>query len=146
MKSKELKTYNLPADEPVLGQIDAKPNLLFLCFIFLGLLSFLFKIPALYGLTMIAVAIIAMAYMPRVLLIEFYSAYLVLYNKADRDNCFLIYYDDVTCWYYSWSPAHDYLYIELQDGSIEKIEAFSKPLFEGHMNRFLKEKHKKNVR
>ena len=34
MKSKELKTYNLPEDNQVIASIDAKPNVLF--FILIG--------------------------------------------------------------------------------------------------------------
>jgi hypothetical protein len=83
--------------------------------------------------------------MPKVILMEFYSDYLVMYNKADKDNCVLIYYDEIASWHYVWGANRDYLCIELSDGSEEIIEAFSKSLFEGNMNRFLKDKHRKNA-
>lgn len=146
MKSKELKTYNLPADDLLISRIDAKPNIIFLFLMMLGFLSFLFNIPSLYGIMMILTSILAMAYMPRVVLIEFYQDYLVLYNRADKKNCFLIYYEDVVSWHYKWGTNRDYLYIDLKDGSTERLEAFSKTLFESSMNRFLKEKHLKGNR
>jgi hypothetical protein len=34
----------------------------------------------------------------------------------------------------------------MEDGTTEKIEAFSKTLFEAQMNRFLKDKHRKAAR
>ena len=55
----------------------------------------------------------------------------------------LIYYEDITSWYYAWGANHDYLYIELADGSKERIEAFSRSIFESNMNRFLKDKKRK---
>lgn len=146
MKSKELKTYNLPKDDMVVAQIDAKPNSLFIFVILIGVLSFMFKLPIAYGVTMIIVSLCAIAYMPRVVLMEFYQDYLVLYNRADKNNCVLIYYDEVSSWYYSWSANRDYLYIELENGNVEKIEAFSKTIFESTMNRFMRDKRRKNVK
>lgn len=146
MKSKELKTYNLPKDDMVVAQIDAKPNSLFIFVILIGVLSFVFKLPVAYGVTMIIVSLCAIAYMPRVVLMEFYQDYLVLYNRADKNNCVLIYYDEVSSWYYSWSANRDYLYIELENGNVEKIEAFSKTIFESTMNRFMRDKRRKNVK
>jgi len=143
MKSKELKTYNLPKEDVPIGEIDAKPQELFLLLILIGVLSFLFRVPTAYGVTTILFSLVAMIYMPKVEIIGFYQDYLILYNRADRNNCFLVYYDEVSSWYYSWSASRDYLCIEMEDGTTEKIEAFSKTLFESHMNRVLKEKHRK---
>ncbi|MBQ2505611.1 MAG: hypothetical protein II526_04520 [Erysipelotrichaceae bacterium] len=53
MKSKELKTYNLPEDNQVIASIDAKPNVLFFILIMAGLFSFLLKIPSAYGIILI---------------------------------------------------------------------------------------------
>ena len=144
MKSKELKVYNLPKDDLVISSIDAKPTLLFMLIILLGLISFAFDIPWMYGTTMLSVGIIAMAFMPRVVMVEFYQDYMILYNRADKDVCILVYYDDVSSWNYVRGVSRDYLYIELQNGRIEKIEGFSKTLFESQMNRFLKDKCRKS--
>ncbi len=145
MKSKELKTYNLPSENVLIAQIDAKPTFLFVILICLGIASLSFKMDPIYGSILITFSLIALIYMPKVILMEFYSDYLVMYNKADKDNCVLIYYDEIASWHYVWGANRDYLCIELSDGSEEIIEAFSKSLFEGNMNRFLKDKHRKNA-
>lgn len=142
MKSKELKVHNLPGEDLLISRIDAKPNLIFTLFIILGVMSFFLNISFFYGAALILLSINAMIFMPKVTLIEFFQDYFVIYNKADKNRCVMIYYDEVSSWYYSWSTNRDYLYIELEDGSIERIEAFSKTLFESNMNRFLKEKKK----
>ncbi|MBQ6333636.1 MAG: hypothetical protein IJI46_00995 [Erysipelotrichaceae bacterium] len=143
MKSKVLKTYNLPEDNLVIAQIDAKPTYIFVILILVALVSFMLEIPNAYGIILLCLSIACLIYMPRVLLMEFYNEYLVMYNRADKNNCVLIYYEDITSWYYAWGANHDYLYIELADGSKERIEAFSRSIFESNMNRFLKDKKRK---
>ncbi len=142
MKSKELKTYNLPEDNPVIAEIDAKPNFLFWILILMGLFSFLTSFPKVYGIILIGFSLCALIYMPRVVLMEFFQDYLVAFNKADKNNCVLIYYEDIASWHYSRGASRDYLCIELVNGTTEQIEAFSKSVFESNMNRFLKDKRK----
>ena len=140
MKSKELKTYNLPADNPIISQIDAKPSYVFVILMFLGFISFLLDVPETYGIVTIVLSFICLIYLPRVVLMEFYQDYLVAYNKADRSKCVLIYYDEIAFWYYQRGSRIDYLIIALEDGRQETIEAFSRTVFESSMNRFVKEK------
>lgn len=142
MKSKELKTHNLPSDEVLISTIDAKPYFLFVILIILGIISYLFSISIFYGTLLIIVSIVVLLFTPKITLMEFYQNFLVMYNKADKNSCVLIYYDEVVSWYYTKSTNHDYLYIELQDGNTERIETFSKTVFESNMNRFLKDKKK----
>lgn len=142
MKSKELKTYNLPNNSDILSEINAKPNWVFVLLILLGLISFAFK-SNIYGVSLLTVSILCICFMPRVTLMEFYYDFLVMYNRADKSKCVIIYYNEVSCWYYTKSVKRDYLIIELENGSVEKIEGFSKTIFESYMSRYLKDKHKK---
>ena len=82
--------------------------------------------------------------MPTVPVIEFYQDYFVMHNRAEKSNCVIVYYNEVKSWHYSWSAKDDFLIVELEDGTIEKTKAFSKTIFELHMYKFLKDKHKKN--
>ncbi len=144
MRSKELKTYNLPTDSYFVSEINAKPTIIFLVLILVGILSFFTSIPKIYGITLLYLGFVGISLMPRVVLIEFYNDYLVLYNKADKNTCELIYYDEVASWHYSRGTTRDYLYIDLIDGTQEKIEAFSKTIFEVTLSRFIKEKNIKD--
>lgn len=144
MKSKELKTYNLPNEVAPLSEINAKPSLLFLLLIIIGIVSAILKFKPIYCITMIVVGLVCLCFMPKITLMEFYSDYFVMYNRADKSKCVLIYNDEVKQWYYSWSAKKDYLVVELEDGTIEKIESFSKSIFETYMNKHLKDKRKKN--
>lgn len=144
MKSKELKTYNLPNETAVLSEINAKPTGVFIILIILGIISLVIRLSAIYGVVMIIVGSVCICFMPRVTLMEFYYDYLVMYNRADKSSCAIIYYDEIVAWYYSWGATKDYLVIELENGNNEKIEAFSKTIFEAYMSRYLKQKRKKN--
>jgi len=144
MKSKELKTYNLPKDDLLISSIDAKPSFLFLLLTIFGILLLFFESFRLYGASILVITLITYLYLPKVTLMEFFQDYLVLYNRADNNTCVLVYYDEVVSWNYTWSANRDYLNIELQNSQKERIEAFSKTIFESNMNRFLKEKKKKN--
>ena len=144
MKSKELKTYNLPKDDLLISSIDAKPGFVFLLMTILGIFLLFFENFRFYGISILFIALLTHLYFPKVTLMEFYQDYLVLYNRADNNTCVLVYYDEVISWTYNWSANRDYLNIELIDGQNERIEAFSKTIFESNMNRFLKEKKKKN--
>ena len=144
MRSKELKTYNLPSDDQLISQIDAKPSFVFYVLIVMGLVFFVYNHYNPYGLFVAIVALFALIYMPRVVLMEFYYNYMVLYNKANKSNCVLIYYDEVISWNYMRGANRDFLVVELMDGSEELIEGFSKTLFVSNMNRFLKDKYKKS--
>lgn len=144
MKSKELKTYNLPSDKVMIAQINAKPTGLFILLIIISLVSFVLKFSIAYGLTIILVCFVCICFMPRVTLIEFYDEYFVMHNRADKSLCVLIYYDEVKSWKYNWTANRDTLNIELINDTTESIEAFSKTIFEAYMFRFLRDKHKKN--
>ncbi|MDO4940934.1 MAG: hypothetical protein Q4E33_04510 [Erysipelotrichaceae bacterium] len=146
MKSKELKVYNLPLNFKPLVIIDAKPHLLLLAIALFGVILCFIKTMLPYGIFIMALSICFLLFMPRLIMLEFYDDYLVMHNKANKSECVLVYYEDIVSWYYTRNPNKDYLYIELEDGRVEKIEAFSKQTFESAMNRFVKDKRRKNIK
>jgi len=143
MRSKELKVYNLPVEEKQPFFIDSKPYL-FIIFVVLFGIAFLFSTTTMpLGFLLTGVGLFCLLFFPRMIMIEFYDSYLILHNKADKTTCVLIYYEDIVSWYYKKGNYADYLYIELVDGTTERLEAFSKVSFEAAMNSYLKDKHKK---
>lgn len=136
MRSKELKVYNLPADRQPSAIIDAKPYGLFMLFLVFGIVLILFNISTMYGIATIIIGLCAIMFLPKTILVEFFEDSLVLHNKASKDDCVLIYYEDVTSFIYVRGSLKDYLQIALEDGSIEKVEAFSKIIFESNMNHY----------
>ena len=145
MKSKELKKYNLPEDRILLGLIDAKPNT-FLFLIFLIGLALVATAHYTVGAFITGVSAMAFMVLPRRILVEFYENYLVLYNHAGKNDCEMIYYEDVVKWRYNYGISYDELQIILTDNSTHTIDAYSKVEYEALMNRFLKDKKDKTKR
>ena len=73
--------------------------------------------------------------------------YIVLYNRHDKSECFIIYYEDMVSWHYEWNPSIDQLVISLVDGSVEKQEVYAKYRIEKWLNSLAPSKQaKKNYR
>lgn len=145
MESKELKRYNLPEDRQLLGMIDAKPSvILFIIFLF-GLALLVFR-QYIFGSLVVALSMMSFAMLPSRVLIEFYANYLVLYNHANKNDCEMIYYDEVVKWRYIFGISYDYVEFTLIDDSKHTIDAFSRSVFENYLNRFLKDKKDKTKR
>ena len=142
MKSKELKTYNLPEDRIMLSKIDAKPTELLFVFFVAGIFLLVFR-QYIWGIAIISGSICAAAFLPSRTLAEFYFDFMVLYNHANKNTCEIIYYDDVVAWNYSYGMGYDTLNIRLVDDSSHNVDGFSRFLFENHMNRYLKDKKEK---
>lgn len=142
MESKELKRYNLPEDRILLGIIDAKPDIYLLIIFFIGVLTLLFKQYSI-GLAFISLALLSFMFLPKRVLVEFYDNYLVLYNHASKNDCEMIYYDEVVKWRYTYGVSYDELQIILVDNSIHRVDGFSRMIYESQMNRFLKDKRDK---
>lgn len=145
MNSKELKRYNLPEDRFLLAAIDAKPSfILFLIFI-IGLVLVVVRQYSV-GIVVTLLATISYIALPSRVLMEFYQSYLVLYNHANKNDCEMIYYDEVVKWRYVYGINYDYVELILVDDSTHTIDAFSRSLFEGFLNKYLKDKKDKTKR
>ncbi len=145
MNSKELKRYNLPEDRFLLAVIDAKPSfILFLIFI----IGLVLVVARQYSVGIVVTLLAAISYitLPSRVLIEFYQNYLVLYNHANKNDCEMIYYDEVVKWRYVYGINYDYVELILVDDSTHTIDAFSRSLFEGLLNKYLKDKKDKTKR
>ena len=146
MKSKELKVYNLPNDRQINQTIDAKPYDLMIITLSAGIIiSFLENLTAV-GITVTVISVFCLLFLPKRILMEFSDDYAVLYNRADHNECLMIYYEDVLSWKYQRGVTYDELKISLEDGSSASVEAFSRFRFESVMNLYLREKKVKNTR
>lgn len=142
MKTKEIKRYNLPNERMIIKKIDAKPYELFIVFFLISILLVV-NTTWYYGGGLALMIVIVFLIMPNRILIEFTNEFLVLYNKGNSSDCYIVYYEDVVSWKYNVGFKDDNLAISLIDGTTLKIEAFSKIQFEHYMNRFLKDKKEK---
>lgn len=95
-----------------------------------------------YGFALVFLGFSSLIFLPRRVLMEFTTSYVILFNKANQANCILIYYEDITSWTYLSGFIEDEVVIELVDGSSQRIECYSRRKFERLMNLYAKGKQK----
>ena len=148
MKSKEIRVRNLPKDDVPFYVSNVKPtSFLIIAMIagicFLWIRTYLQVI----GVMVIMVSLFSLLMLPDCKLYEIHQAYIVLYNRHDKSECFIIYYEDMVSWHYEWNPSYDQLVISLVDGSVEKQEVYAKYRIEKWLNSLAPGKQaKKNYR
>ena len=127
MKSKVLKIRNLPQEMQVLNEVKVKPIGSLLA---LMLVSGVFIISgssiAIVGVVLLAISSYALIVMPDWILMQFTDEFLVLYNRKNRDECMLIYWEEILLWQYQKHNNEDQLWLQLTDGQTETIECFNR--------------------
>ena len=99
------------------------------------------------GVMVIMVSLFSLLMLPDCKLYEIHQDYIALYNRHDKSECFIIYYEDMVSWHYEWNPSYDQLVISLVDGSVEKQEVYAKYRIEKWLNSLAPGKQaKKNYR
>ena len=139
MKSKELKNYNLPDNRTYNEVLDAKPVKLLLLIITIGFILLLNK-AYIFGCALFFLGAACLMFLPSRKLIEFYDDCMIIYNKARKDECNIIYYDDVKSWEYKVTVSDDELIFILVDGSVQKVDGYSKIKFEKQLEKYMKDK------
>ena len=135
MKSKEIRVRNLPKDNVPFYVSNVKPtSFLMIAMIagicFLWIRTYLQVI----GVMVIMVSLFSLLMLPDCKLYAIHQDYIVLYNRHDKSECFIIYYEDMVSWHYEWNPSYDQLVISLVDGSVEKQEVYAKYRIEKWLN------------
>ena len=97
VKSKVLKIRNLPTDGRKIDQINAKPYLVIAVFLFIGI-ALLFTRVYLIGIVITFLFLYCLLFVKDVVLIEFYETYAVFYLNNGKEECFLLFWQDVAKW------------------------------------------------
>lgn len=127
MKSQVIRVRNIskkPKDYDKI--INVKPLALLIFVLLAGALITFFKpYLAVIGVSMMLLSLFCLIVMPDKDLIRFAKDYMVLYNRHNKDECALVYYDEIVSWHYEWYKTYDQIVIELIDGSTEIQEMYS---------------------
>ncbi len=148
MKSQVIKSRNLPKDYKTYEKmINVKPiGLLIVTLISGVLITFLKPYLAMSGISMIVLSLFCLVVMPDKELCRFTKEYLVLFNRHQKDECTLVYWDEVVSWHYEWYKTYDKMVVELIDGSCEIQEMYSIYAIKKEMELHAPNKMKKNIR
>lgn len=137
MKSKKIKTRNLPQDRMVVRTVRLKP-LGLCCGIFMAGVALLLLRPRMMtlGIVIMLLGLFATFIMPDRILCEFSLKYMVIYNQRDTTQCMIIYYDELFSWEYEKHGTSDLLVLTLKDGSVETQEMYSRASILSPMNSY----------
>ncbi len=143
MKSKALKTDNLPEDREIEYRINAKPFILLGLIIVFGTGMMFYPSFVYIGAAVVAIGLFALLFLPSRVLLEFSNDYVVVYHRVNQNECELIYYDEIVSYQYVRNPLSDYLVFELENGETIRVSCFGKTRIEMILNRYAKDKKKK---
>lgn len=143
MKSKTLKIRNIPKEPPIIATVRVKPTSQLIVLTFIGAIFFMFsEMLSYFGLVIICVCSFCLLVMPDRKLIEFTHDFIIIYNCKDRDDCNILFWEDILTWQYIWRADKDELEIELVNHTKENIECFSKSTIVPLLRAYIKEKEK----
>lgn len=147
MKSQVIRNRNLPKDTKVYKKIvNVKPIGLLVGTLIIGALITLLKpYMLIIGISMVILSLFCLVVMPDKELCRFTNEYLVLYNRQNKEECTLVYWDEIVSWHYEWYKTYDQLVIELIDGSSEIQEMYSIYSIKKEMELYAPGKMKKNI-
>lgn len=148
MRSQKIKIRNVETDKSKLVRtLRVKPTLL-LFFILLCGTGIIFLVPYLIilGIGLVMTAGFALIVLPDRILCEFTKDYLILYNHPSRDDCTLVYWEDIVSWQYEYHGACDQLVLILVDGSTERQDVYSKRVLKKYLDMYAPGKEIKTTR
>ena len=104
--------------------LDAKPYLAIILLGIAGIALSVFREYRVYGIALMLAMVFAAVALPSRILIEFSEQYMVIYNRVNRSDCMLVYYDEIV--EYRWLPQvrADELLLQLQDDSTLSVPVF----------------------
>ena len=143
IRSKKLKTRNLPEPREAIDQINAKPYVFIALFLFIGLYMF-FMTSYLWGVFMIAIFLYYLVFVKNKILTEFYEDYIVFYNDKDEEECYIVFYNEIKSWSYEVGRfATDTVQITFKDGKRIAFDCLSKRKMKRYLNEHVGEMTKK---
>jgi hypothetical protein len=148
VKSKTLKIRNLPQGKKRLACINSKPYLFIVMFLSFGAYA-IWKGYYVVGAIILAVFLFNLFCIPNKVVTEFYEEYAVYYYEQEKDECFILFWEDIASWiYYPKMNDLDLIEIELKDHARICFKCLSKHKTMQYFQMFApnKEKTKAKVR
>lgn len=64
--------------------------------------------------------------MPDRVLVQFGDSYLIMYNRQERNEATLLYYDEIVNWHYEYHRSCDTFVVTMKDGTTHAVDMYSK--------------------
>lgn len=148
MKSQSVRIRSLPQDPSFYEKtVHVKPTAALIVLLVIGVIVIFMKPYLLItGISLLLLSIFCLSVMPDRKLCSFTKDYLILYNCHDKDECMLVYWNEIVSWHYEWHKSYDRLVINMEDGSVETQDMYSLRSIRRFMENHAPGKMKKNIR
>lgn len=148
MKSQYIKTRNIP--ETVRKNaytVRVKPWWLLIILFVVGIVLVAARSYTIgIALPIMILTLFCLLGMPDRILVQFMPEYVLLYNRQNRDECAMIYYDEVVSWQYEYHGSCDLLVFTLTDGTTESVDMYGRYAVSRYMKLYLPHKEVKTAR
>lgn len=145
MKSKVIKHRNIPPYPYIIKSIRVKPIEILMILIVLGfVLLFSSDDFAMVGVLIISISTFSLLVLPDSRIIDYTSEYAIIYNCIDRNECKLLYWDEILSWQYKWHTDKDEMIIELIDYSVEVVDTYKRSTMIPYFKKYASGKEKSN--
>lgn len=116
VRSQLLKIRNLPQGHKLIDHVNAKPYLVFCILGGIGILFVLREKYMILGILLLFIALYSFIFVKNERLIEFYDDYCVFYRtNANKDECFLLFWNDISAWEIHTGYEYDELSVTLKN-------------------------------
>lgn len=116
VRSQSIKIRNLPQGHKCIACINAKPYLLFAIIGIIGLLLLLKEKYMILGIVFLFGSVYSFLFIKNERLVKFYDDYCVFYRtNAYRDECFLLFWNDILAWEIESGSEYDTLIVTLRN-------------------------------
>lgn len=143
IRSKRLYSHNLPEDRSIETKINSKPTAGLLVFVFFGISLMCVGKLWIFGLLIALMALAGVLFIKNHVMTELSSDHAVFYKDTNREECFILYWDDVEEWkIMPMKTGLDQLIIELKDGEKVCFTVFSRRKIEKYFKKYAPNKPK----
>lgn len=97
IKSKILKIRNLPTNGKKIDQINSKPYMCIIVFLLFGI-AMLWTSFYLLGIIITLIFLFYLLFVKDKTLVEFYDQYVIFYLNNGKEECFLLFWEDILHW------------------------------------------------
>ncbi len=99
VRSNVLKTRNLPQSSKKLDVVNSKPYLFIILLFIIGILFIVYDF-LLIGIAITLIFGYNLLFIRNVVVTEFFEDYAVFYMDKNREECFLLFWNDILSWSY----------------------------------------------
>lgn len=140
LRSKRLKTRNLPSSRIIETKIDTKPYIGLIVVLMIAIACIMTDF-WIFGLLLSLLCIAALIFVKNQCITELNEEFAVFYREGDPEECTVVYWDEIEDWNYVYAKVGlDYIKILMKNGEVLMFKSFSKNKLLKYFNRYAPKK------